>query len=105
MTATIDMERYTAELNKEEGQWAIFEGRNLIRFIIASWPKVTQQFVGLSVFNTYATYFCKYQTIFLGISPADSLSSPGCREQEPIPRHRHPLLCPDSLHDRHLDTH
>ncbi|KUJ10532.1 general substrate transporter, partial [Mollisia scopiformis] len=57
MTATIDMERYTAELNKEEGQWAIFEGRNLIRFIIASWPKVTQQFVGLSVFNTYATYF------------------------------------------------
>lgn len=39
--------------------WAVFKGRNLLRFIIAGWPKITQQFIGLSVFNTYATYFCK----------------------------------------------
>ncbi|GIJ88167.1 hypothetical protein Asppvi_007084 [Aspergillus pseudoviridinutans] len=40
--------------------WAVFKGRNLIRFVIAGWPKITQQFVGLSVFNTYATYFFQY---------------------------------------------
>jgi sugar porter (SP) family MFS transporter len=57
MTNTIKEERYLAEQNSEEGQWAIFRGRNLIRFLIASWPKITQQFVGLTVFNTYATYF------------------------------------------------
>ncbi|KAH7400436.1 MFS transporter [Cadophora sp. MPI-SDFR-AT-0126] len=57
MTATIAEERYTAERNSEEGIWAIFRGRNLIRFFIAGWPKITQQFVGLTVFNTYATYF------------------------------------------------
>ncbi|KAF8851310.1 MFS transporter [Acephala macrosclerotiorum] len=57
MTNTIKEERYLAERNSEEGQWAIFRGRNLIRFFIATWPKVTQQFVGLTVFNTYATYF------------------------------------------------
>ncbi|KAH7364859.1 hexose transporter [Rhexocercosporidium sp. MPI-PUGE-AT-0058] len=57
MVATIAEERYTAERNSEEGIWAIFRGRNLIRFFIAGWPKIVQQFVGLSVFNTYATYF------------------------------------------------
>lgn len=59
MTATVAEERRLAELNKEENRWAVFRGRNLIRFIIAGWPKITQQFVGLAVFNTYATYFCK----------------------------------------------
>lgn len=63
MTNTIKEERYLAERNSEEGQWAIFRGRNLIRFFIASWPKVTQQFVGLTVFNTYATYFCTYPNV------------------------------------------
>lgn len=57
MTNTIKEERYLAEQNSEEGQWAIFRGRNLIRFFIAAWPKIVQQLVGLSVFNTYATYF------------------------------------------------
>lgn len=58
MTATVALERQQAEQNSELGQWAVFKGRNLIRFIIAGWPKITQQFVGLAVFNTYATYFC-----------------------------------------------
>lgn len=59
MTTTVAQERITAEQNSEEDTWAVFRGRNLIRFIIASWPKIVQQFVGLSVFNTNATYFCK----------------------------------------------
>jgi hypothetical protein len=59
MTATVMIERQAAELNSELGQWAIFKGRNLLRFVIAGWPKITQQFVGLTVFNTYAVYFCK----------------------------------------------
>ncbi|OJJ44016.1 hypothetical protein ASPZODRAFT_122161 [Penicilliopsis zonata CBS 506.65] len=57
MTATVAEERRLAEANAELGEWAIFRGRNLIRFLIAGWPKITQQFVGLTIFNTYATYF------------------------------------------------
>jgi hypothetical protein len=53
------IERQTAELNSEVGTWAIFRGRNFLRFIVSGWPKITQQFVGLTVFNTYAVYFCK----------------------------------------------
>ncbi|KAJ6087608.1 hypothetical protein N7467_006522 [Penicillium canescens] len=60
MTATVAEERRIAKENAQEGMWAIFRGRNGVRFIIAAWPKITQQFVGLSVFNTYATYFFQY---------------------------------------------
>ncbi|KXL47851.1 hypothetical protein M433DRAFT_73034 [Acidomyces richmondensis BFW] len=60
MTATVERERYLAQLNKEEGMWAVFRGRNFVRFIIAAWPKIVQQLVGLTVFNTYATYFFQY---------------------------------------------
>jgi MFS transporter, SP family, general alpha glucoside:H+ symporter len=64
MEATIAEERRIAQQSSQEGLWAIFRGRNGIRFIIAAWPKMTQQFVGLTIFNTYATYFCKLPTIF-----------------------------------------
>ncbi|PMD16021.1 general substrate transporter [Hyaloscypha hepaticicola] len=60
MTATVRVERMAAEINKEVGRWSIFQGRNLLRFLIAGWPKITQQFVGLTVFNTYAVYFFQY---------------------------------------------
>jgi Na+/melibiose symporter-like transporter len=60
MTATVAEERRIAKENSQEGAWAIFRGRNGVRFIIAAWPKLTQQFVGLSVFNTYAAYFFQY---------------------------------------------
>ncbi|KAK2926054.1 MFS transporter superfamily [Fusarium oxysporum f. sp. vasinfectum] len=60
MTSTLAVERQQAEQNSELGPWAVFKGRNLIRFIISGWPKITQQFVGLAVFNTYATYFFQY---------------------------------------------
>jgi SP family general alpha glucoside:H+ symporter-like MFS transporter len=69
MTATVNEERMLAERNAEEGAWAVFQGRNRIRFIIAAWPKIAQQLVGLAVFNTYATYFCEqplyYVTLLL----------------------------------------
>ncbi|TIA66790.1 general substrate transporter [Aureobasidium pullulans] len=57
MMSTIASERAAAEQNSELGPWAVFQGKNLLRFIIAAWPKITQQLVGLTVFNTYATYF------------------------------------------------
>ncbi|KAL3466115.1 general substrate transporter [Aspergillus heterothallicus] len=60
MTATIMEERRVAERDSQQGMWAVFQGRNLLRFVIAGWPKIAQQFVGLSVFNTYATYFFQY---------------------------------------------
>ncbi|KAJ5669429.1 hypothetical protein N7462_010499 [Penicillium macrosclerotiorum] len=60
MTTTVAQERILAEQNSKVGIWEVFKGRNFIRFIIASWPKIVQQFVGLSVFNTYATYFFQY---------------------------------------------
>ncbi|KIA75552.1 hypothetical protein HK57_00692 [Aspergillus ustus] len=60
MTATIMEERHIAQRDSQQGMWAVFQGRNLLRFLIAGWPKITQQFVGLSVFNSYATYFFQY---------------------------------------------
>ncbi|KAJ5950918.1 uncharacterized protein N7479_009331 [Penicillium vulpinum] len=60
MSATVAEERILAERNSEVGIWAVFQGRNRIRFFIAAWPKIAQQLVGLSVFNTYATYFFQY---------------------------------------------
>jgi SP family general alpha glucoside:H+ symporter-like MFS transporter len=59
MDATCEMERHTTAQDSKQSIWVVFEGRNLLRFIISGWPKITQQFVGLAVFNTYATYFCK----------------------------------------------
>ncbi|WWC89683.1 uncharacterized protein L201_004608 [Kwoniella dendrophila CBS 6074] len=57
MTATIEAEKVLAAKENQEGPFAVFQGTNLLRLIIASWPKIIQQFVGLSVFNSYSTYF------------------------------------------------
>ena len=60
MVATIEEERTLSKQQMQEGLFSVFQGRNAIRFLIASWPKITQQLVGLTVFNTYATYFFQY---------------------------------------------
>ncbi|KAI0483399.1 general substrate transporter [Xylariaceae sp. FL0804] len=60
ISATIEEEQSSAKTQGEEGLWAVFRGRNKLRFLIAAWPKILQQLVGLSVFNTYATYFFQY---------------------------------------------
>jgi SP family general alpha glucoside:H+ symporter-like MFS transporter len=43
----------------------IFRGTNGWRLLIACWPKICQQFVGLAVFNTYATYVSAYPRYLL----------------------------------------
>ncbi|TYJ54173.1 hypothetical protein B9479_005184 [Cryptococcus floricola] len=57
MTATLEESKLIAQRTGQQGTWAVFKGSNLFRLFIASWPKMIQQFVGLTVFNTYATYF------------------------------------------------
>jgi hypothetical protein len=101
MTTTVAQESIFAEQNLKEGAWAVFKGRNLIRSTIASWPKVVQQFVGLSVVNTYATYFCKSPTWcpFAGTLVLTNLttSSPICWKQGPFPSHRDSFMRPVDL--------
>lgn len=65
MTATVEEERHIAKESSQEGLFSIFYGRNILRFLIAAWPKITQQLVGLTVFNTFATYFCKRTSFHL----------------------------------------
>ncbi len=57
MLATVEEERRVAIANSQIGFWTIFKGTNGYRLLIAAWPKIAQQFVGLAVFNTYSTYF------------------------------------------------
>lgn len=57
MLATVEEERRVAIATSQDDFFAIFRGTNGWRLIIAAWPKIAQQFVGLSVFNTYATFF------------------------------------------------
>lgn len=59
MRNTIDEQRTRAKQQGAIPLRMIFSGLNGKRLIIALWPKFQQQFVGLSVFNNYATYFCK----------------------------------------------
>jgi hypothetical protein len=57
MVATIEEENRVVQANKSYGLLSIFKGTNGWRLLIALWPKLMQQFVGLSVFNSYSTYF------------------------------------------------
>jgi SP family general alpha glucoside:H+ symporter-like MFS transporter len=59
MEATIAEERRIASETSSMGFLALFKGTNGWRLLIACWPKVTQQFVGLTIFNSYSTYFCE----------------------------------------------
>jgi hypothetical protein len=56
---TIDEQRHRANVVGKMPLRMIFQGLNLKRLVIALWPKLTQQAVGLSVFNNYSTYFCE----------------------------------------------
>lgn len=50
-------EKQIAQEQKREHWYAIFQGVNGIRTLIASWGLLTQQFIGLTLFGTYGTYF------------------------------------------------
>lgn len=106
MTATVALERQQAELSNELGPFAVFRGRNLLRFVISGWPKLTQQFVGLAVFNTYATYFCEStfpRPTCLLLLITLMLSSI-CRKQGSLPRHTHPFIRPAHLDVPHRNA-
>lgn len=106
MTATVALERQQAELSNELGPFAVFRGHNLLRFVISGWPKLTQQFVGLAVFNTYATYFCESalpQSASLLLLTTFILS-PICRKQGPLPRHTYPFIRPAHLDAPHRNA-
>lgn len=109
MTATITEERQQAQRDKQQGMWAVFRGRNLLRFIIAAWPKITQQFVGLSVFNTYATYFCMTirarSPIDSAITNTEYFCSSVCWKRGSIPRNAHFILRTDHFDDHHLHAY
>lgn len=108
MSATCQEEHFLAEQNAEIGHWAIFQGRNLLRFLIAGWPKIAQQFIGLSVFNSYATYFCKIVIIILcQVMSILSLRLPSsiCWQQKSFPRYSYSFMCPNPLHDHHNGHH
>lgn len=64
MRNTIDEQRARAQQTGPIPLKMIFRGLNGKRLIIALWPKLQQQFVGLSVFNNYATYFCDFKISF-----------------------------------------
>lgn len=101
MHATVTQGRQTAELNSELGPWAVFRGRNFLRLVISSWPKVLQQFVGMTVFNTFAVYFCEYVSVERGRSLTNS--SPSRRQQESLLSDCHLVLCTTSILDSDCD--
>jgi SP family general alpha glucoside:H+ symporter-like MFS transporter len=57
MRHTIDEQLKRAGSSQKIPYKKILWGLNGKRLVIALWPKLCQQFVGLSVFNNYATYF------------------------------------------------
>lgn len=50
-------ERAVAIEQKREHWYAIFRGVDGLRTIIALWTNLTQQFIGLTLFSTFGTYF------------------------------------------------
>lgn len=57
IAGTIEAQRQANLAMKRISNWELFRGLNLKRFLIGSWPKVLQQFVGLSIFSSYSSYF------------------------------------------------
>ncbi|KAL2813348.1 major facilitator superfamily domain-containing protein [Aspergillus cavernicola] len=52
-----DHERTVAAEQRAEKWYAIFKGTDGLRTLVASWTLVAQQFIGLTLFSTYASYF------------------------------------------------
>ncbi|WKT53474.1 Major facilitator, sugar transporter-like [Fusarium oxysporum f. sp. vasinfectum] len=54
---TFEHEREVAAEQKKEHWYAIFRGIDGLRTVISLWPNLTQQFIGLTLFATFGTYF------------------------------------------------
>ncbi|KAM0281980.1 hypothetical protein ACHAO9_010461 [Fusarium lateritium] len=54
---TFEHEREVAAVQKKEHWYAVFRGIDGLRTVISLWPNLTQQFIGLTLFTTFGTYF------------------------------------------------
>ena len=57
LSLTVEHERFVAAEQRQEKWYSIFKGTNGFRTIIALWPLLSQQFLGLTLFSTFSSYF------------------------------------------------
>lgn len=57
LTVSIDHERATAAEQRAEKWYSIFKGTDGYRTLVALWTLLSQQFIGLTLFATYSSYF------------------------------------------------
>ncbi|KAF6824322.1 MFS alpha-glucoside transporter [Colletotrichum plurivorum] len=57
LLATVEHERAVAAEQKRESWHAIFRGTDGLRTLISLWTNLSQQFIGLTLFATFGTYF------------------------------------------------
>ncbi|CEN61033.1 hypothetical protein ASPCAL07702 [Aspergillus calidoustus] len=57
LVLTVEHENQVAAEQKQQRWYAIFQGTNGLRTTISLWPNLTQQFIGLTLFTTFGTYF------------------------------------------------
>lgn len=57
LALTVEHEKQVAAEQKMEHWYAIFRGTDGLRTAISLWPNLTQQFIGLTLFATFGTYF------------------------------------------------
>ncbi|KAH6689842.1 sugar transporter [Plectosphaerella plurivora] len=57
LVMAVDHEMEVARASKNEKWWSIFKGTDGRRTLTALWTLMTQQFIGLTLFSTFASYF------------------------------------------------
>ncbi|KUL83248.1 hypothetical protein ZTR_10464 [Talaromyces verruculosus] len=57
LSLAVEHERAVAAEQRKEKWYAIFRGTDRLRTIVSLWTNLTQQFIGLSLFGTYGSYF------------------------------------------------
>ncbi|KAF3389914.1 putative glucose transporter HXT5 [Talaromyces pinophilus] len=57
LSLAVEHERALAAEQRKEHWYAIFRGTDRLRTIVSMWTNLTQQFIGLTLFGTYGTYF------------------------------------------------
>ncbi|KAL3485888.1 general substrate transporter [Aspergillus germanicus] len=57
LVLTVEHENQVAAEQKQQRWYAIFQGTNGLRTAVSLWPNLTQQFIGLTLFTTFGTYF------------------------------------------------
>jgi hypothetical protein len=57
LSLAVEHERAVATEQRRENWYAIFRGTDGLRTVITFWTNLTQQFIGLTLFGTFGTYF------------------------------------------------